>query len=167
MVSIQELQSFIESAKNGKLAIFCVGNDLRGDDGIGPVMYNRLKGQFGSHILIYNVGQSIENFFSVLSKEHVTHCLIIDAVQFGANGVPPGTVGFYSSTDLENKQVTFSTHLIPMKVFLDYMKNKSGVKIRILGVQPKTLEFGSKMSSDVLDALDEIENFLIPLLQVL
>lgn len=163
----QELQSFVESAKTGKLAIFCVGNHLRGDDGIGPVIYYRLQGHFDNHILIYNVEQSIENFLFVLSKEHVTHCLIIDAIQFGVNGVPPGTVGFFSSSDLENKEVTFTTHHTPLKVYLDYMKNQTGVRMRILGVQPKILEFGSKMSSDVLDAIDEIINFLVPLLQEL
>jgi len=119
----------------------------------------------GNNFLIYNVENLLENFLSILSKENVTHCLIIDAVNFGDNSVQAGTVGFFSSLDLENKQVTFTTHHIPLKVLVDYMKKKSGVEIRILGVQPKTLEFGSKMSSDVLDAIDEIINFLVPQLQ--
>ncbi len=165
MSSTKEFLSFIKSAKEGKLIIFCVGNDLRGDDGIGPVIYNRLQGQFGKHILLYNVGGSLENFLSVISKENATHCLIIDAVDFGNDEITAGTIGFFKPLDLEDKQVTFSTHFIPMKVFVEYMKENSGVIVRILGVQPKNLDFGSKMSLEVLNAIDKIINFLVPLLQ--
>ncbi len=166
MSSKQKILSFIKSAKKGRLCIFCVGNDLRGDDGLGPVIYNRLRGQLGNRILLYNVGGSLENFLSVLSRENVTHCLIIDAVKLVNDEIPAGTVGFFKPSDLENKQVTFSTHVIPMKVFVDYMNNdKSGVIIRILGVQPKMLDFDSEMSLEVLDAIDKIIDFLVPLLR--
>jgi len=165
MSSTKEFLSFIKSAKEGKLIILCVGNDLRGDDGIGPVIYNRLQGQFGKHILLYNVGGSLENYLSVISKENATHCLIIDAVDFGDDEITAGSVGFFKPSDLEDKQVTFSTHFIPMKVFVEYMKTNSRVIIRILGVQPKNLDFGSEMSFEVLEAVDKVINFLIPLLR--
>ncbi len=165
MSSKQGLLSFIESAKKGKLIIFCVGNEMRGDDGIGSMIYNRLRSQFGTDLLLYNVGGSLENYLSVLTKKNVTHCLIVDAVEFGDNEIPAGTVGFFKPSDLENKQVTFSTHLIPMRVLVDYMKKISGVVIRILGVQPKTLEFGAEMSFEALNAIEKIINLLVPLLQ--
>ena len=165
MSSIKEFRSFIKSATEGKLVIFCVGNDLRGDDGIGPVIYNKLRNQIGNHILLYNVGGSLENFLSVISNENATHCLIIDAVNFGNNEITPGTIGFFKPSDIEDQQVTFSTHFISMKVFLEYMKTKSGVIIRILGVQPKNLDFGSEMSFEVLDAVNKVINFLVPLLR--
>ena len=165
MSSIMEFRSFIKSATKGKLIIFCVGNDLRGDDGIGPVIYNKLQNQIGNHILLYNVGGSLENFLSVISKENATHCLIIDAVDFGDDEITAGSVGFFKPSDLEDKQVTFSTHFIPMKVFVEYMKTNSRVIIRILGVQPKNLDFGSEMSFEVLEAVDKVINFLIPLLR--
>lgn len=164
MFAMQELLSFLKSAKNGKLSIFCVGNDLRGDDGLGPMIYHKLRSIFRNEFLLYNVGGSLENFLSVLSRENVSHCLIIDAVKFGNNEVPAGTIGFFKPSDLGNKQVTLSTHLIPMKVFVDYMKNRSGVLIRILGIKPKNLEFGSEISLEVLSAIDKIIDFLVPLL---
>ncbi|MFX1284918.1 MAG: hydrogenase maturation protease [Promethearchaeota archaeon] len=159
-----EFFSFLKAAKKGKLSIFCVGNDLRGDDGLGPMIYHKLRMERNNKFLIYNVGGSLENFLSVLLKENVTHCLIIDAVQFGNNEIPAGTIGFFKPSDLENKQATLSTHLIPMKVLVDYMKNQSGVLIRILGIKPKNLDFGSEISFEVLNAIDKIIDFLVSLL---
>lgn len=161
----QELQAFLNSAKNGKLIIFCVGNELRGDDALGPVIYNKLQGQLGNKILMYKVESSLENYFSILSKRKATHCLIIDTVNFGDNRIQAGTVGFFCPSDLERKQVSFSTHFIPMKVIIEYMKEKSGTKIRILGVQPKNLNFDSEMSKSVVNAVEKIVNLLIPLLK--
>ncbi len=165
MFSRQGLLSFIESAKKGKLIIFCVGNDLRGDDGIGQMIYQRLRAQFRNNILLYNVGGSLENFLPVLSKKSVTHCLIIDAIEFGDNEVPAGAIGFFKPSDLKNNQVTFSTHFIPMRIIVDHMKKESGAVIRILGVQPKTIDFDAEMSYEALNAIEKIITFLIPLLR--
>ena len=165
MVSTKEALSFIKSAKKGKLIIFCVGNEMRGDDGIGLVIYKRLREKIPKDILLYDVGSSLENYLSVIAKNQATHCLIIDAVDFGQKEIIPGTIGFFKPSDLQKNQTMFTTHYIPMNVFLDYLKKDSEVKIRILGIQPKTIEFGTEMSTEVHTAIDKIMNFLIPLLQ--
>jgi len=165
MASTTEVRSFIKAAKEGKLIIFCVGNELRGDDGIGPLIYQRLREQLRKDIPLYDVGGSIQNYLSIITKKQATHCLIIDAVDFGNKKITAGTIGFFKPSDLEKKQVTLSTHDIPMKIFLDYMKKEAEVTVRILGIQPKMLEFGATMSDEVLNAIEKIINFLTPLLQ--
>lgn len=160
----EELTAFINSSKNdknGKLAFFCVGNDLKGDDGVGVLLAKRLKKEIGKKVIILDVGSVPQNFLSFITKEKISHCLLIDAVEFHAEA---GTVGFFDPSDLKEYQVTFSTHFIPMKVFIDYWIKETGTIFRILGVQPKTLDFGAPLSAEVAKAAENIVNLLSSLI---
>ncbi len=156
----EDLITFINSSKNtkeGKLGILCVGNDLRGDDGVGPLIAKQLKEQIGNRIVVLDVGSVPQNFLSFISEEKISHVLLIDAVEFHAD---VGTVGLFDVTDLQEYQVTFSTHFIPMKVFVGYWIKETGATFRILGVQPKILDFGAPMSEEVVKAADNIVGLL-------
>ncbi|MFX1512494.1 MAG: hydrogenase 3 maturation endopeptidase HyCI [Promethearchaeota archaeon] len=155
-----ELIAFINSSKSfkgGKLAIFCVGNDLRGDDGVGPLIAKRLIEQIGDKVIILDVGSTPQNFLSFISKEKISHCLLIDVVEFQAE---VGTVGFFDPSDLQEYMVTFSTHFIPMKVFIGYWINETGATFRILGIQPKSMDFGAPLTREVEKAADNIVELL-------
>ncbi|MFW9917688.1 MAG: hydrogenase 3 maturation endopeptidase HyCI [Candidatus Thorarchaeota archaeon] len=160
----EELAAFINSSKNNKnakLALFCVGNDLRGDDGVGSLLAKRLKEKIGEKTIILDVGSVPQNFLGLISKEKISHCLLIDAVEFHAEA---GTVGFFDPSDLKEYQVTFSTHFIPMNVFIDYWIEETGAIFRILGVQPKTLDFGAPLSTEVAKAAENIIDLLSSLI---
>ena len=159
----QKLACYLRSVRNGNLVIFCVGNELRGDDRVGLEIFRRLKGNIRKPIQIYYAGSSLENFSSLITREHFTYCLIIDAVHFSENSVHPGTIGFFDPNDLDNSQVTFSTHHVPLNIFIDYIKGNS--KIRILGIQPKVLSYGAEISTPVLKAVEELSSFLLSQLQ--
>ena len=165
MSSNQELITFIRSSKAGRLAIFCVGNILRSDDGIGPSIYQKLKNRIRDDILLINVEQSLENFLPLLNKENITHCLIIDAISINEQDIPAGTIGFFNPSDISNKQVSLSTHLIPMIYLVKTMEKESGVLIRILGIQPRSLEYDVGLSTEVMIAQDKLIKFLVPILQ--
>ena len=165
MSAIHELESFIKSSKDRRLIILCVGNILRGDDGLGPIIYKKIKAYTGKTVSIFNVEQSLENFLPLLSKKRVTHCLIIDSVRISEEDVPPGTTGFFKVSDLANEQISLSTHYLPMKTLVSMMEKKSGAKIRILGIQPQSLDFDTELTPAVKNAIDNIEKFLVPLLQ--
>ncbi|MHA2273518.1 MAG: hydrogenase 3 maturation endopeptidase HyCI [Candidatus Hodarchaeales archaeon] len=160
----EELTAFINSSKtdeSGNLAFFCVGNDLKGDDGVGVLLANELKKRIGNKVIILDVGSVPQNFLSLISKENISHCLLIDAVEFDAEA---GTVGFFDPSDLQEYQVTFSTHFIPMKVFIDYWVEETGAIFRVLGVQPKTLDFGAPLSTEVAKAAENIADLLSSLI---
>ncbi|MHA1972730.1 MAG: hydrogenase 3 maturation endopeptidase HyCI [Candidatus Hodarchaeales archaeon] len=146
MNAYDELTEFISSAKQGKLAILCVGNDLRGDDGLGPYIAKKLHELTEISTLIYDTGNQPENYLSVLAREQITHCLIVDAVEFHQN---PGTIGFFEPNDLKEYQVTFSTHFLSMKTLINVFGENTGATFKVLGIQPKNLEFGSTMCEEV------------------
>ena len=58
----KELKDFILLGRSGRFSILCIGNDLRGDDGLGPEIYNRLKNHITDDILLLNTGNQPENF---------------------------------------------------------------------------------------------------------
>ena len=66
----KELQKFVIQGREAKLSILCVGNELRGDDGLGPEIYRRLEKQISKTILLIDTGNQPENFLSVLSRNN-------------------------------------------------------------------------------------------------
>ena len=90
MSAKEDLISFINSGREQKLAIMCVGNDLRGDDGLGPYIADKITDKINEDILVINTGSQPESFLNVVKREGITHCLIIDAVEFHDE---PGALG--------------------------------------------------------------------------
>ncbi|MFX0150395.1 MAG: hydrogenase maturation protease [Candidatus Hodarchaeota archaeon] len=157
MKLLKELTRFLQEGRRNKLAILCIGNALKGDDALGPIIAKRFKNRISSEIILYDVGSQPENFISILRRNDVSHCLIIDAVEFKGE---PGDIGFFSPPDLKDIKMIFSTHFLSMKIFLDFIARETNIKLRILGIQPLTLEFGKGISYPVKVALENIMNLL-------
>ena len=158
MSVLNELIQFLEEGRKQKLAIFCVGNILKADDGLGPVIAENLTGRIDSDILLIDVGSQPENFVSVLKRNKVTHCLLIDATNFEAEA---GQIGIFEPGDLEDFQVTFSTHFLSLNKFMDFMETESGTKFKLLGIQPKDLAFGNSLSPEIEEAIRKTINLLV------
>jgi len=150
MSVLNELIHFIKEGRRQKLAVFCVGNILKADDGLGPVIGENLVDSIDPDILLVDVGSQPENFVSVLKRNKVTHCLLIDATNFEAN---PGQIGIFNPEDLEDFQVTFSTHFLSLNKFMDFMASESGTKFKLLGIQPKDLAFGNPLTPEIEEAI--------------
>jgi hydrogenase 3 maturation protease len=161
MALLTELTKFLQEGRRHKLAILCVGNVLKGDDALGSIIAKRFKDRISSKIILYDVGSQPENFLSILRRNNVSHCLIIDAVEFKGE---PGDIGFFTPLDLEDFKIIFSTHFFSMKIFMDFIARETSIKFRILGIQPLTLEFGKGISNPVKVALESVINLLEPLL---
>lgn len=158
MTAKEELIAFIKAAREEKLAIMCVGNDLRGDDGLGPLIADEIIDKIDKNILLLNTGSQPEYFLTVLVKNKITHCLIIDAVEFQDE---PGAIGFFDPKDLQEYQVTFSTHYMGMKLLIDTFEKNTGAKFKVLGIQPINLEFGATMSKEILISVEKLIKFLL------
>lgn len=152
MSPLKKLMNFLREGSNQKLAILCVGNVLKGDDGIGPLIAERIKNFVSSEISIIDAGSHPENFISVLRRDRVSHCLIIDAMDFKGN---PGDIGFFTFHNLEEDQIILSTHFLSMKTLINLLALES-IRFKLLGVQPLTMEFGEELSTPVSIAAERI-----------
>jgi Ni,Fe-hydrogenase maturation factor len=57
-----------------------------------------------------------------------------------------------------------STHLLPLRIFCDYVKQATGAKIALLLVEPKSMEFGEGLSVEVESASEQLTKLLVELL---
>lgn len=54
--------------------------------------------------------------------------------------------------------VSFSTHKLPARVLMDYFTRSLKCDIMLIGIQPKSLEFGKKVSEEVKKSVKEISD---------
>ncbi len=150
------LNSFLAGLLQGtsRLAILGAGHELMADDGAGVMITDALIERFGlspERFRVWSGGTAPECFTGVIKDFKADHVLIIDAADFGgAPGelcdVDPQVVG----------GVSFSTHMLPLKVMLDYLHKELGCRTTILGIQPACLEFGEEMTAPVREAVGEV-----------
>lgn len=145
------LDRLLKEILSNKFLIICMGNEFRGDDGVGIYIYKKLK-EFGIKNIL-NVGNALENFFGVIARYKPETILFIDGVYAG---LKPGEVIF---TEIENIHEIFlaSTHKIPIKLLIKYLNSLSIYpKSYILGIQISDIGFGSKMSKNVKNSSQKI-----------
>jgi hydrogenase maturation protease len=58
----------------------------------------------------------------------------------------------------------FSTHMLPLRIFCEYLDKTTKAKIALLLIEPKKTDFGEGLTSEVEAVAKEIANFLIKLL---
>lgn len=137
----------------GKVVILGIGNVLRSDDGVGVVLANRIKDKVP--FTVWDVGVSPENYLGKIIKERPDTVIIIDAVDFGGL---PGEFKVLEAEDIKTANLFF-THNASISLAINYLKSNLKTDIIILIIQPKTISFGDKLSSEVNRALEELENW--------
>ncbi|OGC29415.1 hydrogenase maturation peptidase HycI [candidate division WOR-1 bacterium RIFOXYB2_FULL_48_7] len=135
--------------------ILGVGNEIKSDDGVGSYIVNKLKNQNSNlkrGFQIFNAGTTPENFSGEIKRLKPDKLIIIDAADF--RGFPG------ESREIEPEQIkliSFSTHNFTLKVFIDYLKaDLPNMAVQVIGIQPKILGFGEKLSPEVQATADKI-----------
>ncbi|MBN1432873.1 MAG: hydrogenase maturation peptidase HycI [Methanomicrobiaceae archaeon] len=120
-----------------------VGNSLLSDDGAGEY----IAGSFEKEGWIsYQCGTAPENFTSIVRKENPEMVLIIDAARMGFS---PGE--FRQIPEEKISGVSFGTHQLPLSQLTAYLRPYAK-KIIIIGIEPKTTDFGESLSPEIEDA---------------
>lgn len=140
--------SWIDILK-GKVVLVGVGNPLRGDDGFGPRLVERLRGHVRAVCL--DVGAAPENYTGKIAKEDPETILLLDAVHLNRT---PGEYALLEKADILSSG--FTTHDISPRLFIEYLETQTRAKIYLLGVQPKDLSLDGEMSDPVSRAVDEL-----------
>ena len=151
------------SPSNRKSAIFCVGNPLRRDDGIGIKIFNCLK-------IIPSVLEKADLFdfgsFSVdivFKLSRYKKALIVDGINAG---LKPGELRIFALKDLKTAdyEPVSCTHGLDLKFLFRLMAEQgSVVKVWVAGIQAVDSSFGEGLSKELsgnIDAyVDEISSF--------
>jgi len=137
----------------GKIVVVGIGNIIKGDDGFGPRLIERLKNKVGATCI--DTGSSPENYTRKIAKENPDTILLVDAAHIN---LPPGEYEILSPQDI--LKGGFSTHDISLTMFIDYLKTMTKANIFLLGVEPKNISIGDDMSDSVKKTLDEVSKIL-------
>lgn len=116
------------------MKILCLGNELREDDAIAL--------EIAGNINAVKAYTNPENF--IKTGEEV---VIVDAVDFKAMH---GTVKEFKSDDFEELALS-TTHNIDISVLSKLCKVK-----KVIGIQPKSTEYGTGLSPELRQKKDEI-----------
>ncbi len=136
-----------------KLVIVGVGNSLRGDDGIGPALVERLSGK--TRAILVNGGDVPENYLDVVEIARPEVVLIVDAVDLGA---APGDAALVEIEQLAGARLT--THNVSLALFAEAVRTATAADTFVLAIQPSVTSFGSPMSIPVEAILPSLEEML-------
>ena len=140
--------------EGNKIAFLGVGSPLRADDSIGLYIVSELESQLkknsGREYRFYLGESAPENFSGIIRSESPSHVVIIDAAELNQK---PGALSLIPLEQIEG--ASFSTHTLPLKILIDYLKKTIACQVVIVGVQPKLLEFGYPITSEVKKAADQ------------
>jgi|GEM_PF-185884 len=132
-----------------------IGNDLKGDDGIGWYVVEKLSKNLGPRENIHFIKVSVpENHVSEVRDFLPGILIIIDSSDFKGN---PGDVRLIGEDEIA--RTIGGTHATPVTLFLRLLLEDPESfmpKVVFVGVQKKRTDFGMPMSGEVKKAGDRI-----------
>jgi len=154
----KQLNSWLEHKK--RVVIVGIGNPIRSDDYVGLKIAEGLKGTLPENVCLIEAETVPESYLLDIEEFKPTHVLLIDAA---VQGLPTGEVSLVEVEKIVDYSA-ITTHLLPLKVFCEYIKQMTGAKIALLLVEPKSMEFGEGLTPEVQVAAGTIKKTLQKLL---
>ena len=150
-----ELSSFLKGAD--RVAIVGVGSGMRGDDAAGIEVVRGLRHKLrSSRVLLVEGGVAPENFTLPIRRFKPSHVIFIDATDFGAE---PGEVILAEPEAITGQSI--STHTLPLSMLAGYLREQTGAKIILLGIQPARAQMGVEMSKPIKEAVEKVNEALL------
>lgn len=139
------------------MVVVGVGSEMRGDDAAGVEVVRRLRKVLKSpNVFLIEGGVAPENFTSKIRRFQPSHVIFIDATDFGAE---PGEVVLAEPEAITGESI--STHTMSLSILAKYLREQTGAKIALLGIQPARAQMGSEMSGAVKDSVKRVEEILL------
>ncbi len=144
----------------GRVALLGVGSQLRGDDAAGIFVATKLSnlppgiGQT-TRLKVFIGDTAPENLTGEIKKFNPTHLIIVDSADMHEKA---GVVKLIDSDEASG--FSSCTHSLPLKILTDYLFKSIGCRTTIIGIQPKTLDFGSCLSKQVKKSAEGVSRAL-------
>jgi len=149
MVELMLDESLVREMLTGKVVIACVGNEMRADDGVGPLIAGLIVES--ANLKVINCGETPENYLGSIVRENPEKVVVIDAVFLGADA---GEVRAIRKEELAGGGL--STHAPTLSLFTDFIESQVQTRTYFIGIQPRSTVFGEKMSPEVESAAREL-----------
>lgn len=134
-----------------RIAVVGIGSDLRGDDIAGILVIRELRAAAGRSrspgLRLFDGGTAPENLTGEILRYKPSHILLIDAADLG---LKPGTIKLIEPGNIGG--ISFSTHVLPLKILADYLARSHDCQVTVLGIQPGRTDFGRTPSREIQQA---------------
>lgn len=136
---------------NKKEIVFVgLGNHDRGDDAAGLILLEKLENITDySNSNFINAGKNPENHLQEILDHNPKIVVFIDSTEFNKD---PGTISLIESEKIDN--FDFSTHTFSIALIEKYLLKHKDLKTIYIGIQPKSMNFGDKVSNVVKNEID-------------
>ncbi|MCJ7560593.1 hydrogenase 3 maturation endopeptidase HyCI [Candidatus Bathyarchaeota archaeon] len=142
-----------------RVVVAGIGNPIRMDDFVGVKIVQDLKDKVSERVYLIECETVPESFLQPIVEFNPTHVLLIDAAILG---LKPGETRLVSPERIADFPA-ISTHMLPLRIFCEYLTATTKAKIALLLVEPKNVEFGEGLTPDVQAGAEKITNILLKL----
>lgn len=160
MTDFEALRTELATLVHGRrVVVMGVGNELRGDDGFGVVLAERLEGRVPQRIFVtFDLPEDYAVKVADLRPEIV---LVLDAADFGGE---PGEARLIRAQDIPPTPGV--THRPSLEMLARFLELDAGAQTWVLGVQPQMdrVGLGDEMGVPVARALGALESLLLEVL---
>ena len=156
MTTSDELLSKLSQFKDSNTIILGIGNTLKGDDGVGPIICQQLLDKISVEVI--DAFTVPENYIGYITKKAPDNLIVIDAIVFDAQ---PGTIKIFKPDALNT--ISLSTHSVSPRLFVDMICQDADTKVYFIGIQPTDTSLGEPLSGPVKKAADLLVSVLTEL----
>lgn len=151
----RSLEEWLEDAE--KVAVLGIGNLYRKDDGIGSLVVQKLE-EYGlpKNVGLFNCETVPENFTHLIKSFNPTHIILIDSALLNQRS---GMVKLVFPEDIGG--LAISTHTLPLTLFVKYLEQFIKTKIVLLAIQPKDVDFGFGLTSELENTLTNLVEIIV------
>lgn len=154
----KELRKWLLAAE--KVVIAGIGNPIRMDDFVGVKIVQNLLGRVSGKVYLIECETVPEAFIQQIVDFDPTHVLLIDAALLGLKPsesrlVKPEKLTVYPA---------FSTHMLPLRIFCEYLAKTTKAEIALLLIEPKKTDFGEGLTPETEASAQHITNALLDVL---
>ena len=142
------------------MVIAGIGNEIRTDDFVGVKIVQDLTGKISKKVHLIECETVPESFMDEIVELKPSHVLLIDAAILD---LEPGAVRLYDACKVANFPA-ITTHMLPLRVFCDYITQMGQTKLALLLIEPKNTEFGEGMSPELNDSAERVVKSLLSIL---
>jgi len=136
-----------------------IGNPIRRDDFVGVKIVQDLKDKVPKNVFLIECETVPESFIQDIVDLKPSHVLLIDAAVLGLKPGETRLVFPEQVTDFP----AITTHVLPLRIFCEYVAKMTEAKIALLLIEPEKTEFGEGLTQTVQAAAEKITKILLEL----
>lgn len=150
----KELKKWLKDAY--RIVIAGIGNPMRMDDFVGVKIAQDLKGKVSGRVMLLECETVPESYVQQILDFDPTHLLLIDAAFLG---LKLGEAKLVNPEQLVGSSA-FSTHMLPLRIFCEYLRKELKISIALLLIEPKKTDFGEGLEPEISSSASKIAKIL-------